>query len=128
MPMERASNGEYFFRFPERGTSEHLERVESAILYAGAMQYPWYVAFEKEGDVYVVEMETGQETSAGTPLVARRRFTGRHLNAHLEAMITAEIPCITGVDWNDPEWDSEVDAWIADNVLQHFILGEVVFA
>ena len=110
-----------------------------AITGAGALEvYPWYVSHKfsltcgdrtgyGSGNRCAVVMDTGETTPAGATLLARKVLTPAHLRRTIVKMLLDDHPLVTTVDWGDPYCDTDVDADIADCIMQTAILGEVVF-
>lgn len=93
-----------------------------AIAYAGAEVYPWYMAWEVHEQALVLHVEICLEgvTGAATLTVA-------DLRKALQGLLDAGHPGVQRTDWSDPQIDSEIDADLADQIVQYALLGDVVF-
>jgi len=86
--------------------------------------YDWYRRFsiDEEALTVAVHIENGMggvESATLTPAGLRRA---------VDAVIEANPGGGTArVDWADPECDSDIDADIADCIMQTAVLGEVVY-
>lgn len=104
------------------------EALFTAIWGSGASSYSWYFStkLNEAAMTYTVTMESDAVEDLGvtvvlTPDVIRQTIV----------KILDEKPEYTGavqhIDWSDPECDSDVDADVADVILQTAILGKVVY-
>lgn len=99
------------------------EDVFGCVWGAMASQYPWYTEFDGDDDAMrlhvVIDCEGVKESATLTPSAVRRAIEGcieKYPNS-----------AVAHVDWSDPECGSDVDADIADQIIQFYVLGEVVF-
>ena len=101
----------------------------TAIFGSGADIYPWYDLFDTAG-----------YDSAWVPNHTNARIRIRMADVHEQAdlaigrirraiddLVRDGNPTVSSVDWSDPECDSDVDANIADCIIQYAVLGEVMF-
>lgn len=103
------------------------ERLFTAVWGSGASySYGWYVKthLDEDAQTWQVVLESGNggvESATLTPASIRRTI----------ATIQAERPdftsAVTRLDWSDPDVDSDVDADVADVIVQYAVLGEVIF-
>lgn len=99
------------------------EDLFTAIAGAGASQYPWYVRFDIDWDALTLDVEIDLED-----VQASSRLTPTGLRTTIAFLVDANTaPAVTQTAWSDPEVDSDVDADIADCVIQFALLGDVVF-
>lgn len=99
------------------------EAVFDAIAYSGASSYPWYHTYSIDEDAQrlrvAIEADRGHEIAVLTVGTLRRAF---------DALLEERYPGIRpDWDWDDEECDSNVDADIADCIIQQAVLGDVVF-
>lgn len=91
------------------------------IVGSGASTYPWYSNWESDEERLTLTVSIDCEgTKDGARLTVgtlRRAIASREWHDH------RGVP----IDWSDPEVDSEVDADIADQIVQTAVLGDVVF-
>lgn len=100
------------------------DEVFEAVAYAGASTYPWYESYVIEDDdeakrLRVVIADEGVRES-GTLMASTMRRA-------LDELLEKRHPGVTHIDWNDDQCDVDVDADIADQIIQQAVLGDVVF-
>jgi hypothetical protein len=103
------------------------EALFETIAGAGATYtYGWYLETEIDLDALRLKVvldngEDGRESATLTPGTIRRVintcFDERPDYTH----------AVRSIDWSDPECDSEVDADVADTIIQYAVLGRVIF-
>jgi hypothetical protein len=100
-----------------------------AVIGAGALGYSWYISAQIDWDRHLakVSIETGEYNEPGATLVAMRTLTKTMLARVVVELIKDDQPTITAIDWSDPEADGDIDADVADVIMQTALLGKVVF-
>lgn len=97
------------------------QELHDAIYGSGAFSYGWWLATDTDDGLNAtITMDDGNDG----------RITKTLTLADIRAAIpgaAAQCPIVAEVDWTDPECDSDVDANIADCILQFAMLGEVMF-
>lgn len=93
---------------------------------AGAEQYGWYYRYRDDPaaltiDVVLDNGEGGSESATLTPASIRRTIESIVLD---QPEFTESVQ---NVDWSDEEAGSDIDADIADSIVQYAVLGRVVF-
>ena len=100
------------------------EALFTAVCGAGASQWGWYYEFDPDFDALKVKVtldngNDGRESATLTPGSLRRTVSAMCANR--------VAPSVADVRWSDPECDSDIDACIADCIIQYAVLGDVVF-
>ena len=100
------------------------EALHTAVWGSGASSYEWYESFDFSEDsltiTLVMETDDGGSERATLSVDALRRAI---VSIHEE--MSSCVVC--SVEWTDPECDSEVDADIADCIMQWCVLGDIVW-
>lgn len=120
----RLGHPELFDAVTGAGALENCSHYESVQFYYDPLGRTG--EFGEENRCRVI-METGERTPAGSALLAKRVLTPANLRATITAMIEANHPAVANIDWSDPECDSDIDAEVADAIIQTAILGRVIF-
>lgn len=99
------------------------EQVFDMVAGAGATSYSWYlkVAIVWDDHTMSVTLDNGNGGIEGATL------TPGTMRRAIEALDQAGHPGTSWINWNDPECDSEVDADVADQIIQQAVLGDIVF-
>lgn len=99
------------------------EALFTCIAGAGASTYCWYDRFVPDWDGLKLHVKISLEDVEG-----EATLTPDSLRQTIAALVEAGIAYpVNGVDWSDEECDSDVDADIADCVIQYALLNDVVF-
>jgi hypothetical protein len=94
-----------------------------AVWGSGASSYPWYSRWDVDEDArklgVLIDLDGERESATLTVGTLRRSIEG----------VIEKYPdsAVSHVDWADEECDSDVDADIADQIVQYAVLGDVVF-
>lgn len=109
----------------------HLDdqRVWDCFLGSGALSYAWWISAVTRGERVLdlgFELVDSRGTGRSSGLV---RLTPDVLRTALRDLLGSEDTCYTvaALDWTDEEVDCDVDADVADCVLQQAAYGRVVF-
>jgi len=99
------------------------------LVYSGASQYDWYHELDEQDGLIVVAIENGEFDDEGEPVVVRNVFFPTHLVGVVHDIIANQkagwraVQEAISFDEDDADFDSDS----ADIVLQHAVLGDVVF-
>ena len=106
-------------------TPEDDQDVFDTLIGAGASEYDWYRELDEDGKVATVVMETGDWPDEGKCIVRRRQFSASELVALVNAIVAEKR-----AGWEHIQRavsDDDFDCNDADIVLQHAVLGDIVF-
>ena len=99
------------------------------LVYSGASQYDWYHELDEQDGKIVVAIENGEFDDEGEPVVVTKTFTPTALIGVVHDIIANQkagwraVQESISFDEDDVDFDSDS----ADIVLQHAVLGDVVF-
>ena len=106
------------------------EDVIDHLVYSGASQYDWYHQLHDEDGKIVVAIENGEfDDETGEPVVVTKTFTPTALIGVVHDIVANKkdgwraVQEAISFDEDDADFDSDS----ADIVLQHAVLGGVVF-
>lgn len=98
----------------------------TAVFGAGAGSYPWYRRFNTNWDDLVADIIIEDPDNADNSI--HRRLIPHDLRVAIEHIVTTGVaPNTASMRWSDPEVDSDVDADIADVIIQVAMLSDVAY-
>jgi hypothetical protein len=105
----------------------NAEAIIDHLCYAGAETYDWYRQLHDTNDEQIVcQMETGETDDAtGEPLLVKVTFSPTHAKTVVNAIIKEQKAGWQVVQRAVNSDDFDADA--SDVVLQHIVLGDLVF-
>ncbi len=95
------------------------------LVYSGAESYDWYRVLDEDGKQVTVAMETGDTDENGEEIVLLQQFTPTELKRIAEEIVKDQRAGWRAVRESIAYDDFDSDS--ADIVLQHAVLGELVF-